>query len=880
VTVSFTYHHILDPVRRGVIIPVYHHVRRSVRATIPAYHYALDGMRRSVRTTIPAYRNVLGRTRQSVRATFPFNRYVFDRAHSSVRTAIPACRNALDRTPWSVRAGFLFSRYVLGLARRGIRTADPAYRYALHETRRSARTTLLFSRYVLGRARRDVRTVIPACRYALHRTRRSNRLTIPFSRYAFDGMRRGVRTTIPAYRTAVAGMGQSVRGAILFTCRYVPARVRRGIQPGTYAYRRAIDRMGRNARGAIFLTGRYFRDRARQTIQPSIPAYRGAVGSVGQGVRATVPLSYRSLLAGMRRGVRTGITGYRYSLDRLRQSVQATISFTSFRYGVIGAAALGALAPLFLVLYQSFLSAPFSNPNALLGLDAYQFVFADEDFSVAFGTTLLLAAGMTLIAVPLGAALAFLMLRTDVPARRWIEPLIVLPIFLPALVLAFGYVEAFGPAGIVTTTFHKWTMTAPWNVYSVPFLITIAGLTHVPYVYLCVAAALRDIGDREEAARSAGAGLWRVAFGVSLPMTVPAILLATALVFFLGFELFGLPLVLGDAQGLLVLSTYLFKLTNQLGAPPYQLMAVVIVIMVAIGLPLLSIQRVVAPVRYGGLSVGVPKPLRFTPFRLGLWRAPVFLAIALWLAATLLVPLAALTLRSFAATWGEGSALAQSLTFDHYRELLEYPNVVRSMVNTLGIGLVGGAAAGAFYTAIALATHRWRSAWTRAVDNLPLVLRAMPGLAAGLALLWLLLFFKPLTALRGTLVSIWLAYTFVWLSCGTRLISSTLLDVDRQLEDIARNVGATEGRTRLDITLPLMRNGLLAGWLLIFLLFVRDYSIGIYLLAPGNEVIGPLLVSLWGSGAIDPVSALSVINVVMIGAGLFVAVRLGAHFHA
>ena len=65
-----------------------------------------------------------------------------------------------------------------------------------------------------------------------------------------------------------------------------------------------------------------------------------------------------------------------------------------------------------------------------------------------------------------------------------------------------------------------------------------------------------------------------------------------------------------------------------------------------------------------------------------------------------------------------------------------------------------------------------------------------------------------------------------------------------------------------------------------FFLFAQDYSTGIYLLESGNEVIGPLLVSLWGSGAIDLVSALSVINVVMIGIGLFVAARVGVRLHA
>jgi iron(III) transport system permease protein len=556
-----------------------------------------------------------------------------------------------------------------------------------------------------------------------------------------------------------------------------------------------------------------------------------------------------------------------------------TISFTHYRFGIIAVTALAVLAPLSLVFYQSFLTAPFFASGARLSLKAYRFVFADEDFAVAFGTTLLLGASMTLIAVPLGAFLAFLMVRTDVPGRHWLEPLILVPIFVSAVVLAFGYVVALGPVGILTTSFKELTGVVPWNLYSFPFLVAIAGLTHVPHVYLYAAAALRGLGsDVEEAARTAGANPWKVALDVSLPMVMPAILFAGVLVFFLGFELFGLPLVLGDPQGLLVLSTYLFKLTNKLGVPSYQLMAVVVVAIVAITLPLVFMQRMLLREAQRYVSVR-GKGLRSAPLKLGRWRWPAFFGIVLWFVVTVLVPLAGITLRSFVETWGEGIALSEVLTLDHYRELLEYPNVVRSMVNTLGIGLIGGAAAVAFYTAIALAVHRWPSGWTRAVDYLVMVPRAMPGLVAGLALLWVFLFFKPLTPLRETLISVWLAYTIVWLAYGMRLVSGTLVQVGPELEEAARTIGATETRVKFDVTLPLIRTGMLASWLLIFLIFVREYSTGIYLLGPGTEVIGSLLVSLWGTGAIDLVSALSVVNVAMIAVGLFVAIRLGVRLH-
>jgi len=550
-----------------------------------------------------------------------------------------------------------------------------------------------------------------------------------------------------------------------------------------------------------------------------------------------------------------------------------------YRLIVLGVTAICVVAPLSLVIYQSFLTAPFFDPSAKFGLLAYSFVFEDPDFSQAFWTTIIVAAGMAIIAVPLGALLAFLMVRTDVPGRNWLEPLILVPIFVSAVVIAFGYVVAIGPVGIFSTLAKDVLGFVPWNLYSIPALIVIAGLTHVPHVYLYSAAALRGLGtDLEEAARIAGANPFRVAVNVSLPMIMPAILFAGVLVFFLGFELFGLPLVLGDPQDVLVLSTYLYKLTNKLGIPSYQLMAVVVVVIIAVTAPLVFMQRLLLRQAQRYVSVR-GKGLKTQPLRLHGWRWVAFGAILLWLFVTVAVPLFGITLRSFVTTWGEGVKLLDVLTLDHYRELSDYPNVIRGILNTLGIGIIGGAAAVACYTLIALAVHRWTSGWTRVVDYLVMVPRAMPGLVAGLALLWVFLFVPFLSPLKSTMVSIWLAYSIVWLAYGMRLVSGTLLQVGPELEEAARVSGASDLRAKRDVTVPLVRYGILASWLLIFLIFVREYSTGIYLLGPGTEVIGSLLVSLWGTGAVDLVSALSVVNVLMIGVGLAVAVRLGVRLH-
>ncbi len=550
------------------------------------------------------------------------------------------------------------------------------------------------------------------------------------------------------------------------------------------------------------------------------------------------------------------------------------------RWAGVATVAVAVLAPLGLVLYQSLLNAPFFAPTARVGLGAYRFVLADPDFHSAFATSVVIAFGMVAIAMPLGGILAFLIVRTDLPGRRGMEPLLLVPIFLSPVVLAFGYVVAVGPVGFFSLWVKALIGTVPWNLYSIGGLVVLAGLTHVPHVYLYTASALKSLNpEMEEAARTAGAGVWRVALTVSLPLVTPALVFSGVLVFFLGFELFGLPLVLGDPAGILVLTTYLYKLTNLLGTPSYHLMAVVAVAIIAVTLPLVYLQRHL--LRYASRYVTVGgKGLAVRPLPLGRYRWAALAILLAWMAVTVVVPLSGVALRSVVATWGEGVKLGEVLTLHHFRELMEYPNLVRGIVNTLLIATIGGGLAVAAYAGIALVSHRWQSRGAMLLDYLVMTPRALPGLIAGLAFLWIFLFFKPMVPLRSTLFSLWLAYTVVWLAYGLRLITAALYQVAPDLEEAARVAGAGQGRVYRDVTLPLIRFGVLGSWLLIFMIFCREYSTGVYLLGPNTEVIGSLIVSLWGTGALDLIAALSVINVLLIGVGLAVALRLGVRLHA
>jgi iron(III) transport system permease protein len=331
-------------------------------------------------------------------------------------------------------------------------------------------------------------------------------------------------------------------------------------------------------------------------------------------------------------------------------------------------------------------------------------------------------------------------------------------------------------------------------------------------------------------------------------------------------------------------------------------MAAVAVCLVAVTLPLVMLQRHLLKSANKYVSIK-GKGARTKSMPLGKWKWVALALLGAWLLFTIVVPLSGIVLRSFVQYWGEGVKLADVLTLQHFRDIFEQHAMMRGILNTVLIGVIGGGLAVACYSAIALAMHRKPDGITRVLDYSVLVPRAIPGLLAGLAFLWVFLFvpswldgfFKgsdnmfalwmtehvvpALRSLRSTIFAVWLAYSVVWLAYGMRLISTALLQVGPELEEAARAVGAKRGQVTRDVTLPLIKYGLLGGWLMVFLIFEREYSTGVYLLSPGTEVIGAMLVSLWAGGSTDLVAALSFINITLVAIGLGIALRFGVKLH-
>jgi iron(III) transport system permease protein len=214
-------------------------------------------------------------------------------------------------------------------------------------------------------------------------------------------------------------------------------------------------------------------------------------------------------------------------------------------------------------------------------------------------------------------------------------------------------------------------------------------------------------------------------------------------------------------------------------------------------------------------------------------------------------------------------------TLANFPNAWNYGPAARAALNSLLLGL----GAGVLTTLIG-----WLVAWGllrqkalarvyAALDFLGAMPIAIPGIIVGISFVWFYLTVP--VPVYGTPWILLLAYVTLHLPFAVRICSSALLQVSTELEEAARSVGARRGRVSREITLPLIRHGLLGSWLLVFMIFEREYSTGVYLLAPGTEVIGAQLVSLWQGGAIDVVAALSLINIVLVFIGLAFALRFG-----
>lgn len=486
--------------------------------------------------------------------------------------------------------------------------------------------------------------------------------------------------------------------------------------------------------------------------------------------------------------------------------------------------------------------------------------------------SLVLGAWTGLFSLLLGLPMAWAVARTNVPGKGLIALTANLSYLSPPFLTAIAFVNLFSPNAGLVNAFFRDVVGIPWlgfNIFSMPGLVLVTVLHTFPYVFLLSSSALQSVdASYEEAAQILGAGKLRTAVAITLPLVMPAILSGVLLAFVNAIALFGSQAIIGLPGRIVTLPTRIYSLFDY--PAQYALASALSLLFVVITVAALYVQRAYLAKR-SFVTLG-GKGARPQLMDLGIWKWPLFGFCLVVFFVSIVLPYTTLIAVSVSKSWGLN--FWQGLTLDHYRFVLfDYDVTQRAILNSLGLAVAAATIAvllGAIIGWIDIRTHM---PGRKFLDYAALVPLGLPGIVMAVALIqfWLSM---PI-ALYGTLTILLLAYVGRYIPLGVRAANTSLRQIDPTLEESARILGAGWGRTLKEITLPLMRPGLFAGWLLVFVPVIQELSASILLFSSNSMTLAVAIYNLYETGYTEPVAALAMINMAIIVVAIAIARRIG-----
>jgi iron(III) transport system permease protein len=507
---------------------------------------------------------------------------------------------------------------------------------------------------------------------------------------------------------------------------------------------------------------------------------------------------------------------------------------------------------------------PSTFPPEEYGFDTYTNL--PDDYR-ALANTLLVSCIATVLAVVFGFLQAWILTRTNIPGRQRLERLMELPYYMTPLIGALAWGVLLGPkTGLVN---QAWRSTgAPGDLFDVdsPWGIAwVMALFEGTVAFVMISAAMKSMDPSlEESSRVLGAGKLRTALRVTLPLVAPGVLSATIFVFAEMLGSFAAAFVLGIPGRFYVVTTVIWQAT--LSFPPdYGRAAAMGLSLFGVMLITLTIARFV--LRHGTYTTITGKAFRPREMDVGIMRWPL-LAIAWgYIVVAVILPLGALLLTSF-ERFATVVLPQMHFTLANYETALQMGSVGPAFVNSLILGLSVATIGVVVIGVLAWIIYRSRMPGSGAAEYVIMFPQAVPRLVFGLGLLWA--WINMPIPIYGTLWLLALAYFTVFLPLGLRTIASVVLQVDPSLEECARVCGAGWVYQMRTVTMPLLRPGLVAAWLLIFIASVRELGVSIFLMGPNSKVIAPAIVNSWLSSSSELSAAMALIQT----ATVFIAVAI------
>ena len=528
---------------------------------------------------------------------------------------------------------------------------------------------------------------------------------------------------------------------------------------------------------------------------------------------------------------------------------------------VLGLVAFFVLYPIVLIILNSFQVARPGAPP-LYGLEGWRSALSEPGMRQSVYNTFSLLLTRQLISFPVAIFLAWLLARTDMPGKGWLEFMFWLSFFLPSLSVTLGWILVLDPDYGVANQIWKTlfgTLHGPFNIYSYWGIVWahIGHNTTAVKVMLLTPAFRNMDSSLEEASRVSGASTLGTLVRVLLPIMVPTLMVVLILSIINGLQAFEIELILGIPVGIEVYSTKIYNLVNdeppQFG--PATALSTIILITLFV---LIAVQRtLVRKKEYA--TVGGRYQSR--PIFLGRWRVPATALVAGVALLITVVPMGFLLAGTFMSLFGffhvEGA-----WTLANWQRVLSDTTFIASLKNTLIIATGSAFLAVALFSLIAYIIVKTKFAWRWVLDLISWLPVSIPGILMGIGLLWLILDTPGLRILYGTTGLLILGMVISSMTLGTQILKSNLIQLGGELEEASRTSGASWWDTYRRVVLPLMFPTLMLVGTLNFISAARDISTVALLATTGNKTLALLQLDFLVSGRYE--SAAVVASIVML----------------
>jgi iron(III) transport system permease protein len=538
-------------------------------------------------------------------------------------------------------------------------------------------------------------------------------------------------------------------------------------------------------------------------------------------------------------------------------------------------AAVLVLYPIYF-LFQAALNVgdPEAKPPTDYGLD--NFLALGRYWEILLNTlTVSLAA--TVLALLFGFVTAWILSRTNVPGRHVLEQLMAIPYYVTPLLGAFAWSLLGAPeSGFINQVWRALggedyliDIATPWGI------AWVMALFEGSVAFVMIGAVMKSMDPAlEEASQIIGAGRLATMLRITLPLVAPGVLGAGVFVFAEMLGSFSAALVLGLPSRFYVVTTAMYQLVSQY-PPRIPLAAAMGVSLFVVMFAMLFVYRRIVTRRSYVTITG--KAFRPRVMDVGALRYALLAVCLVYVALSVVLPLLTLAYASVQKI-AVAFPAAANWTLENYRTATTMNAVRSALTNSLILGVATATIGVALMGLLSWIIYRSRVPGSGAIEYIVMFPQAVPRLVFAFGMMWAWLIFP--IPIYGTLWLLLIAYLTVFLPLGIRTISGVMLQLDRSLEESAQMCGAPWAYRIRTITMPLLRPGLIAAWLLLFVASVRELGASILLMGPNAKVITPAIVESWFASSAELTAAMALIQTLVVAAAmaLFVALTRRAQF--